>query len=315
VTLAVCCLSHSPLMGKNDPPADITREVDEAIGQARRFVEEFDPELVVLFGPDHLNGFLYKVMPQFCVGTKATAIGDFGSPAGPLAVDATRALLCAEVIIDSGIDAAVSLDMTVDHAFAQPLSLVVGGLEAKPVIPIFINAAGPPRSGISRSRLLGRAVGEWAAGLGLRVLVVGSGGLSHDPPGASLPADSAATEHRLVFGITDAARVDREAKVVDVAREHARGDGPLLALAPPFDHSFMELLREGRLTDVDGWKDGWLSSNFGRAVHEIRTWVAAFSALDAAGSYRVEQQFYRPVPDWIVGFGLMTATLDSASGV
>ena len=168
MTLAVCCLSHSPLIGKNDPPADITREVDEAIGQARRFVEEFDPELVVLFGPDHLNGFLYKVMPQFCVGTKATAIGDFGSPAGPLAVDATRALLCAEVIIDSGIDAAVSLDMTVDHAFAQPLSLVVGGLEAKPVIPIFINAAGPPRSGISRSRLLGAPWGSgppvWAYG-------------------------------------------------------------------------------------------------------------------------------------------------------
>jgi 2,3-dihydroxyphenylpropionate 1,2-dioxygenase len=50
-------------------------------------------------------------------------------------------------------------------------------------------------------------------------------------------------------------------------------------------------------------------------VHEIRTWVAAFSALDAAGSYRVDQQFYRPVPDWIVGFGIMTALLDAASGV
>jgi 2,3-dihydroxyphenylpropionate 1,2-dioxygenase len=315
VTLAVCCLSHSPLIGKNDPPADIRREVDEAIDQARRFVEAFDPELVVLFGPDHLNGFLYKVMPQFCIGTKATAIGDFGSPAGPLAVDAALALQCAEVVIDSGIDAAVSLDMTVDHAFAQPLSLVVGGLDVRPVIPIFINAAGPPRSSIGRSRLLGRAVGAWAAGLGIRVLVVGSGGLSHDPPGASLPADTPETERRLVFGITDAARAEREVAVVDVARAHARGEGPLLALAPPFDDAFMELLREGRMTDVDGWKDGWLSSNFGRAVHEIRTWVAAFSALDAAGSYRVVHQFYRPIPDWIVGFGLMTALPDDASGI
>jgi 2,3-dihydroxyphenylpropionate 1,2-dioxygenase len=315
MTMAVCCLSHSPLIGKNDPAPALRRLLDHAIEQARQFVEEFDPELVVLFAPDHLNGFLYKVMPQFCIGTKATAIGDFGSPTGSLGVDSELAMQCAEAVVESGIDAAVSLDMTVDHGFAQPLSLVAGGVGARPVVPIFINAAAPPRSGIGRSRLLGRAVGAWAAGLGQRVLIMGSGGLSHDPPGVSLPAPTPEVEQRLVFGITDAARADREIAVLSVAQEHARGDGPLLALVPQFDLSFMELLREGRMTDVDGWKDGWLSSNFGRAVHEIRTWVAAFSALDAAGSYRVEHQFYEAVPEWIVGFGMMTAVLDGTSGL
>jgi 2,3-dihydroxyphenylpropionate 1,2-dioxygenase len=315
MTLAVCCLSHSPLIGKNDPPEEIGRAVEEAIDQTRRFVEVFDPELVILFGPDHLNGFLYKVMPQFCVGTKATAIGDFGSPGGPLAVDAALAFQCAQAVIDSGIDAAVSLDMTVDHAFSQPLSLVVGGLDARPVLPIFVNASAPPRSGMVRSRLLGRAVGVWAAGLGSRVLIMGSGGLSHDPPGASLPAATVEAERRLIFGITDVDRADRETTVVDVARAHAKGEGPLMPLAPQFDHSFMELLRDARLSEVDRWTDDWLSSNFGRAVHEIRTWVAAFSALQVVGRYTVESQFYCPVPDWIVGFGVMTALLDAASGV
>ena len=315
MTVALCCLSHSPLMGKNDPSATIRHDVDEALENARRFVEDFDPELIVLFGPDHLNGFLYKVMPQFCVGTKATAIGDFGSAAGCISVASDLAVDCAEAILQSGVDTALSIDMTVDHAFAQPLSLVVGGLRSRPVIPIFINAAAAPRSGIGRARLLGTAVGTWAAGLGMRILFMGSGGLSHDPPGASLATATPETLPRLVTGITDAARAEREVAVLDVAREHARGEGPLRALAPEFDLAFMEMLSQGRTAEVDGWHDDWLSENFGRAVHEIRTWIAAFGALGATGDYTVTNQFYRPVPDWIVGFGVMTALVDNESAV
>ena len=58
--------------------ADLLDDIDAAIGQARKFVEDYDPELVVIFSPDHYNGFFYKSMPPFCIGTSANGVGDYG---------------------------------------------------------------------------------------------------------------------------------------------------------------------------------------------------------------------------------------------
>lgn len=76
------CLSHSPLVGYVDPAQAVLDEVNGVIASARARIAAFDPELVVLFAPDHYNGFFYDVMPPFCLGVGATAIGDFGSAAG-----------------------------------------------------------------------------------------------------------------------------------------------------------------------------------------------------------------------------------------
>ena len=61
--VALVALSHSPLIGLNDPAQEVLDEVDHAIAGARKFVQEYDPELVVLFAPDHYNGFFYGKMP------------------------------------------------------------------------------------------------------------------------------------------------------------------------------------------------------------------------------------------------------------
>lgn len=45
----------------------------------------------------------------------------------------------------------------------------------------------------------------------------------------------------------------------------------------------------------------------GNSSHEVRTWVAAFGALRALGPYQVTSRFYRPIPELIAGFGVMTA--------
>ncbi len=69
------CLSHTPLVGFVDPEQAVLDEVNGVIADARRRIAEFNPELVVLFAPDHYNGFFYDVMPPFCLGVGATAIG------------------------------------------------------------------------------------------------------------------------------------------------------------------------------------------------------------------------------------------------
>ena len=69
------CLSHSPLVGYVDPAQEVLDEVNGVIASARERIAAFSPELVVLFAPDHYNGFFYDVMPPFCLGVGATAIG------------------------------------------------------------------------------------------------------------------------------------------------------------------------------------------------------------------------------------------------
>ncbi len=167
------------------------------IADARRRIAEFDPELVVLFAPDHYNGFFYDVMPPFCLGVGATAIGDFASAAGDLPVPAELAEARAHAILNSGIDLAVSYNMQVGHGFAQPLEFLLGGLDRVPVLPVFINGVAAPLPGFQRTRLLGEAMGRFLNTLNKRVLILGSGGLSHQPPVPELAKADAHLRDRL----------------------------------------------------------------------------------------------------------------------
>lgn len=124
------CLSHTPLVGLVDPEQAVLDEVNGVIADARRRIAAFEPELVVLFAPDHYNGFFYDVMPPFCLGVGATAIGDFASAAGDLPVPTELAEACAHSVINSGIDLAVSYNMQVDHGFAQPLEFLLAAWTA-----------------------------------------------------------------------------------------------------------------------------------------------------------------------------------------
>src|SRR6516162_2385765 len=126
MTAAVVGLSHSPLIGKNDPEPDVLDRVERALNRARTFIAQFAPDLVVLYAPDHYNGFFYREMPPFCLATEAHSVGDFGSTAGPLSVDSEAANALAKGVLERGVDLTISARMTVDHGFAQPLEVLFG---------------------------------------------------------------------------------------------------------------------------------------------------------------------------------------------
>jgi 2,3-dihydroxyphenylpropionate 1,2-dioxygenase len=50
-----------------------------------------------------------------------------------------------------------------------------------------------------------------------------------------------------------------------------------------------------------------LSTLAGKSTHEVKTWVAAFAALAAFGDYQARERYYRPIPEWIAGFGSLSA--------
>jgi 2,3-dihydroxyphenylpropionate 1,2-dioxygenase len=302
-------MSHSPLLNLPGPSQDLLDEIDSALTQARQFVEDFDPEIVAIFAPDHYNGFFYKLMPPFCIGTEAQGVGDYGTHKGPLEVPEATAVACAKAVLSAGVDIAISANMDVDHGTVQPLEKLFGSATARPVIPIFINSVATPLGPLHRCRTLGTAVGSYLATLNKRVLLVGSGGLSHDPPVPTLATATPAMVGRIVHGqpMTPEQRSARQSAVMDAAKSFARGDSDLQPLNPEFDRQFLDILDTGRLDDLDKWSNAFIAAEGGNSAHEIRTWVAAFAALAAAGPYQTDVRYYKPAPELIAGFAVRTA--------
>ncbi|OBK90463.1 3-carboxyethylcatechol 2,3-dioxygenase [Mycolicibacter sinensis] len=309
-------MSHSPLLNLPGPPPELMHDIETAIDQAAAFVADFDPQLTVVFAPDHYNGFFLRLMPPFCIGTSAQGIGDYGTYAGPLNVAADLAADCAAAVLDRGVDVAVSAGMDVDHAMVQPLQRLFGDATACPVIPIFINAVAAPLGPIHRARALGAAVGDYLATLDLRVLILGSGGLSHDPPIPTLATAPPVTRDRLLHGTAMSAeqRQARQDAVIAAARDFAAGTNDLAPLNPDFDQRFLSLLDSGRLDELADWSNAFITEAGGGSAHEIRTWAAAFAALAAQGGYRTVDRYYRPAPELIAGFAIRTAERTEVSG-
>jgi 2,3-dihydroxyphenylpropionate 1,2-dioxygenase len=278
----VVCASHSP--GKE-------RDVDrvEGVGfragldTARAMVAAFDPDVAVLFGGDHRHAFT-QVVPSFAVMLSAGIIAEGPHPAGLLDIPRQRATALAEHLLDEGIDVAVCRDVALDHAFAQPMRDLVGSLDGRPVLPVAINCATAPLPRAERVLALGDAVGRFLDGVAGRVLVIGTGGLSHSPP--SLEADA--------YDLGDAER----ARLIEEGRATAR-----TKIRPEWDAAFLDAL-----TRMDRVALATLTATAreraGAGADEVRTWLAAAAAGGGAALHSVA---YEPVEEWITGMAVATS--------
>lgn len=304
------CLSHTPLKGLVDPSAEVVAQAAAVVAQLRAEVAAFQPELIFLFAPDHYNGFFLDVMPQICIGMEAVSVGDYASSAGALDVPRAIAEACAHHVVACDIDLGISYRMQVDHGFAQPLEELTPGLAAYPVIPLFINSVAPPVISFRRARQLGQAVGQFAATLGKRVLFIGSGGLSHNPPVPQMATASPEVAERLITGRNPSpeARAARQQRVVDAATRFAAGSTELRALNPDWDRTFMAHIQARDWAALDAYTNADITAQGGNSAHEVKSWVAAAAAFEActAGACQLQSRYYQAIPEWIAGFGVLT---------
>ena len=303
------CLSHSPLKGYVDPPDATVRAVAREIEKLSQEISAFDPEIIFLFGPDHYNGFFLDVMPQLCIGINANSVGDYKTSKGPLNVPQELAEQCAAFVVNQDIDLAVSYRMQIDHGVAQPLEELTGSLSRYPVIPLFINSVAPPLISFRRARQFGEAVGKFARRLDRRVLFIGSGGLSHNPPVPQMAGATPEIAEFLIAGRnpTPEGRAARQQRTRDAATLFATGDSPLHPLNATWDETFISHLVNQNWPAIDAYENHAVSAEAGRSTHEVKTWVAANAAMHAAtqGKYKAEKRYYQPIPEWIAGFGIM----------
>lgn len=303
------CLSHTPLKDYNDPEANIVKEVDDITAKARAEVEAFDPELIILFAPDHYNGLFYDLMPPFVVATAAESVGDYKSLPGHLNVDSDTAMDLVKFLFANGIDMTLSHRLQVDHGCTQTLEEMTGSLSRYPVVPIIINSVAPPFCPYSRIRKLGEIVGQFIARLGKRVLILGSGGLSHEPP---VPLLNNAPEEVAEFLIagrnpTPEFRAARQERTIAAGKIYGSDLCQQTPLNEDWDLTFIQTLIDGRVAEIDELSIEEISAQAGRSAHEVRTWVAAFAAIGETGTVTARKDYYRAINEWIAGYGVISA--------
>jgi len=304
----ICC-SHSPLMTtgieetEQGAQAQFFREMDSCAAA----LQKFDPDLVVVFGPDHFNGFFYELMPMFCIGTAAQGSKDWHLEAGPLRVPRQTAIDCVRFLHSRDFDVAVSHEMKVDHGITIPLYKLTGALNRYNVLPVFINCAADPRPSFKRVRNFGATIGEFLADKNMRITFVGSGGLSHDPPTPRLELSPPDVAKRLIQRATPTQEEydTRESRVIRAARDLVVGKGPCLPPDEQWDHNFLKSFVASRLEDFDSMSDAEIDRTAGFGAHEVRTWVAAAAAAKAMGKLQSELRYYHLVPEWITGMGIV----------
>lgn len=156
-----------------------------------RWLAEMRPDTLVVFYNDHgLNFFLDK-MPTFAVGAaKAYSNADegWGLPVQrPFTGDPALSWHLIEALVADEFDVTTCQEMLVDHAVTVPMSLMWPGGRERPVkiVPIAINTVQHPLPSPARCFKLGRAVCRALESYdkAARVLVIGSGGLSHQLDG------------------------------------------------------------------------------------------------------------------------------------
>ncbi|KAA2235443.1 class III extradiol dioxygenase family protein [Salinarimonas soli] len=156
------------------------------------WVRENRPDVAVVIFNDHGNSFFLDRVPTFAVGcAEEYRPADEGWGPRPIppfkgAVDLSWHLI--DTLVENRFDPMICQEIDVDHGIQVPMELFFGRPEAWPVrvVPIFVNVIQYPIPLPSRcyemGRVLRRAIESFRGDE--RVVVIGTGGLSHQLQGA-----------------------------------------------------------------------------------------------------------------------------------
>jgi len=186
--------SHVPAIGraiaKNLQQDAYFKPFFDGFVPVRRWLDEVRPDVAVVFYNDHgLNFFLDK-MPTFAVGAAPeyrNADEGWGIPTlAPFRGEQDLSWQVINHLVNKDFDITTCQEMLVDHAFTLPLKLFwPEGTCPVTTVPVCINTVQFPLPNANRCYALGQAVGDavraWDSDK--RVVIIGTGGLSHQLDG------------------------------------------------------------------------------------------------------------------------------------
>lgn len=183
--------SHVPTIGlaydkkrQNDPA---WAPLFEGYQPVAKWLEEKQPDVLVFFYNDHANSFFFDCYPTFSIGVSPEFdMADEGAGRRPLPRIKGHAKLAEHVanrLVNEEFDMAVFQDRPLDHGCNSPLGLMWPHEPDWPgaILPIAINVLQHPLPTAARCYKLGQAVRRAIESFpdDLKVVVVGTGGLSH----------------------------------------------------------------------------------------------------------------------------------------
>ena len=174
------CTAHAPQLWTrpdSEDPAVIERmhTLLQGIGEKLKALK---PDVCIVVANDHAQQFLLHCTASFTIHIGAVAEGSFAGRDYSYKVASEASLDLVRYVQRQGFDPGFTSTAKLDYAFGIPLDFT--GMDL-PVIPVFVNAYVPPQPSMERCYAFGRALADGVKALGLRAVVVCSGGLSHYP--------------------------------------------------------------------------------------------------------------------------------------
>ena len=180
---------------------------------SKKWMAELKPDVVILIYNDHASAFDASIFPTFAIGCADEFLpADEGwgrRPVPALKGHSDMACHIAQHMILDEFDMTVVNSMDVDHGLTVPMNLLFGDLTPEEqwpcqVIPVPINVVQyPPPTGkrcYNMGQALRRAVESYPEDL--RVVVFGTGGMSHQLQGTRAGLINREWDTRFLNGLT-----------------------------------------------------------------------------------------------------------------
>ena len=187
--------SHVPAIGaamdNGKTGEDYWKPLFDGYGPARKWLADAAPDVAVIVYNDHANAMTLELIPTFTIAAADEFLPcdeGYGRRKVPNVTGYPElALHLAERLVLDEFDITIANRLEVDHGLTVPLSIVCGQPESWPfrVIPLPVNVIKYPQPTGNRCYNLGRAMRKaitaWPEDL--RVLIMGTGGMSHQLQG------------------------------------------------------------------------------------------------------------------------------------
>jgi protocatechuate 4,5-dioxygenase beta chain len=187
--------SHIPAIGnaieKHKEQDPYWKPFFDGFPPVRDWLNDVKPDVAIVIYNDHgLNFFLDK-MPTFAVGAAEQYTSEdegWGlKPQPPFKGDPKLSWGLIESLVEDEFDITMCQEMKVDHAFVVPMQLLFDEKTRHQIrtIPVEINTVQYPLPSPARCYHLGQAIGKAVEAYpeDLKVVVIGTGGLSHQLDG------------------------------------------------------------------------------------------------------------------------------------
>ncbi len=194
---------------------------------SKKWIADLEPDVIILVYNDHASAFSLEIIPTFALGC-AEEFKPADEGWGPRQVPVVKghpvlASHIAQSVILDEFDITIVNKMDVDHGLTVPLTLMFGQPQEWPcrIIPLAVNVIQyPPPTG-NRCYNFGKAIRKAVESFpeDLRVVIFGTGGMSHQLQGARAGLINKEWDARFLDNLVNDPEADARIPFIEYVRE------------------------------------------------------------------------------------------------